>query len=125
MEHDYKSLLPAVHIFTDSKYALNASTSHSFRKKHYYIIQEIQNTAHRIKNANNQIKIKMHYVPSHIENTILGLRRTGNYYADKLATQGIHKAKPTDNEESVHNIRERILDETIALIEAIEKVRYI
>ena len=120
LEQQNKLQMQHIHIFTDSKFTLNASTSPAFRKKHYYIVQEIQNIAHRIKTKNDMAKISMHYVPSHIENTIAGLRRTGNYYADKLATQGVLKSKETDHAKRLSIIREKILNETIDLIEAIE-----
>ena len=59
-------------------------------------------------------------MPSHIEHTILGLRRTGNYYADKLATEGVLKSTKQDNEKRLRSIREKILYETIELMESIQ-----
>ena len=80
LEQEFKLQIPHVCIFTDSKYTLHASTSPFFRKKHYYIVQEIQNIAHRIKRKSDLIKIVMHYVPSHIENTSTGLRRKSSHH---------------------------------------------
>ena len=82
--HKYKRPLGTVHIFTDSKYAFNASTSVVFRRKNFHLIQEIRNLGHRIGDLDNTSRPVMHYVPSHIEYTSQGKNRTGNYYA------GIH-----------------------------------
>ena len=58
-----------VHIFTDSKYTFNASTSMSIRRKNFHWVQEIQNFGHRLSSINNMPYPCMHYIPSHIEHT--------------------------------------------------------
>ena len=86
--HKHKGPLVPIHIFTDSKYTYNASTSPLSRRKNFHLIQEIQNLGYRIGDLNNMTRPLMHFVPSHIENTSQGKKRTGNYYADILATEG-------------------------------------
>ena len=62
----------------------------------------------------------MHFVPSHIEQTAQGLKRTGNFYADRLATAGRRKSGPHDRSRYLHVIRDAILSATIGLIDNIE-----
>ena len=46
-----ESNLP-VHIFTDSMYCYNTCTEHEIRRKNFYLLQEIQNFAHRLRIRN-------------------------------------------------------------------------
>ena len=108
-----------VHIFTDSKYTLHASTSPALRRKHFYLVQEIHNMSYRLKEAG--CEVWMHYVPSHIEKTAAGLKFTGNHYADKLADKGRHMSKVTDETDFLNTVRERILSSTIVLVDRIDK----
>ena len=62
----------------------------------------------------------MHFVPSHIEQTAQGLKRTGNFYADRLATAGRRKSGPHDRSRYLQVIRDAILSATIELIDNIE-----
>ena len=109
-----------IHIFTDSKYTYKVSTSAEVGKRNFYLIQEIQNFAYRIR-SKHKTEICMHYVPSHIEQTSSGKRRTGNYYADILATQGRMASHPEGKSKYVHNVREAILNASIHLTEKIDK----
>ena len=53
--------------------------------------------------------------------SIARLRRAGNCYADKLATQVV--LKPTENyKRSLNNVGEKIQNETNDLIEAVETI---
>ena len=63
----------------------------------------------------------MHHIPSHIERTSLGLKCTGNYFADILATEGRKLSNPLDEETYLRTIREKILTATTELIEKIER----
>ena len=84
----------AIHIFTDSKYTYNAVTTIAIRRVNFHLVQEIQNYGHRIRELFDTSYPCIHFVPSHIEQTAQGLRRTGNFYADRLATAGRQKAGP-------------------------------
>ena len=111
-----------IHIFTDSKYTYNASTSVSTRRKNFYWIQEIQNSWHRLKRVYNVPYPTMHFVPSHIEHTAQGLKRTGNFYADRLATDGRLRSDPKDKSRYLRIIRTRTLAATLDLIDSIEGI---
>ena len=108
-----------VHIFTDSKYTFDASTSVELRGKHFYISQEIHNFAHRIKNTG--MKVIMHWLPSHVENTAAGIKRTGNSHADSLANRGRKMSTKKDEKDFIHKVRELILSHSIALINALDR----
>ena len=60
------------------------------------------------------------YLPSHIEQTAQGSKRTGNFYADQLAADGRHKSDPKDKSRYLHNIRESVLTATLNLIDSIQ-----
>ena len=107
-----------VHILTDSKYCYNTCTEHEIRRKNFYLLQEIQNFAHRLQIRN--ITCTLHWLPSHIENTFIGKRYTGNYYADKLATDGQALSKPEDCKNQVRSVRERLLTAVIEFVNTIE-----
>ena len=77
---DKRPLAP-IHIFTDSTYTFNASTTLFSRRKNFHLTQEIRNLGYRICDLKNMSRPVMHFVPSHIENTSHGKKRTGNYYA--------------------------------------------
>lgn len=108
-----------IHVFTDSKYTFHASTTAELRRKHFYLNQEVHNFAHRLKSAG--LRVIMHWLPSHIENTAAGKKITGNYFADKLANKGRQLSTPADERDFVHNVREQILSHTITLVEALDK----
>ena len=63
----------------------------------------------------------MHFVPSHIENTSLGKKRTGNYYADILATEGRKMSTPDDGSKYLEAVRGNLLTATIQMVESIDK----
>ena len=109
-----------IHIFTDSKYALNACSSTNLRRKNFHIIQEIQNYAYKFKHADSRFTTTLHFVPSHIENTGKGKTHTGNYYADKLANEGRIDSEPENTSLFIENIREKILDATLNFIKKID-----
>ena len=109
-----------VHIFTDSKYTYNSATSVSVRRKNFHWIQEIQNFGHRLKKDYDIPFPDMHFVPSHIEHTAQGLKRTGNFYADRLATDGRLRSDPSDKSRYLHTIRAKTLAATLDLIDSIE-----
>ena len=81
---------------------------------------EIHNFAHRFRNGKETPSPIIHYVPSHIELTSLGKRRTGNCYADKLATEGRLKARANDKTKYLQRICEKILTASINSIDQIE-----
>ena len=120
--HDGNGKAPhvPVHIFTDSKYAYNASTTVTIRRSNFHLVQEIQNFGHRIRKLFNTPYPSMHFVPSHIEHTAQGFKRTGNFYADRLATNGRKKSNPQDKSRYLHVIRESVLSATIELIDSVE-----
>ena len=62
----------------------------------------------------------MHYLTSHIEQTAQGFKRTGNFYADQLVTNGRHKSDPKDKSRYLHTIRDSVLTATLDLIDSIE-----
>ena len=107
-----------VHIFTDSKYTFDASTAAELRSKHFYITQEIHNLAYRIKSAG--MNVEMHWLPSHIENTAAGIKKTGNFHADHLANRGRQLSAKTNEKDFVHNVRELILSHSIALVNSLD-----
>ena len=109
-----------IHIFTDSKYTYNASTTASIRRTNFHLVQEIQNYGHRLRKLFNIPRPSMHFVPSHIEQTAQGHKRTGNFYADRLATAGRKKSNPDDLSRCLRVIRERTLSATLELIDNIE-----
>ena len=111
-----------VHIFTDSKYTYNACTSVSIRRKNFHWVQEIQNFGHRLKSLCNMPHPCMHFVPSHIEHTAQGFRPTGNFYADRLATDGRLRSDPKDKSRYLHTIRTSALAATLNLIDSIENI---
>ena len=111
-----------IHVFTDSKYTYNASTTATIHRANFYLIQEIQNFGHRIRRLFNIPQPCMHYVPSHIEQTAQGFKLTGNFYADQLATNGRHKSDPKDKSRYLHNIRESVLTATLNFIESVENL---
>ena len=63
----------------------------------------------------------MHFVPSHIENTSQGKKRTGNYYADILATEGRKLSKHEDKSKYLETLRGHLLTATIQMLENIDK----
>ena len=117
----YDNLKPyPIHIFTDSKYALNACCSSQIRRTNFHIIQEIHNYSYKFKYFYRSCQVSIHYVPSHIENTGKGSTHTGNYYVDKLANEGRLKSSPQDKHSYLEIVREKILDATIRLIDKID-----
>ena len=62
----------------------------------------------------------LHWLPSHIENTLVGKRYTGNYYADRLAMDGQASSEPQDCKKQLHKVREQLLTAVIEFTEAIE-----
>ena len=64
----------------------------------------------------------MHYVPSHIEYTAQGLKRTGNFYADRLATDGRLKSDPKDKTRYLQTIRASVFRATLDLVDSIEQL---
>ena len=64
----------------------------------------------------------MHYIPSHIEKTAAGQKRTGNYYADVLASKGRNLSQPRDKLKYLQTVREKILTATTHLIKEIEQL---
>lgn len=111
-----------IHIFTDSKYTYNASTSTQIRRTNFHLVQEIQNYGHRLTKLFDIPRPSMHYVPSHIEQTSQGFKRTCNFYADQLATTGRNKSGPNDKSKYLHVIRNHTLSATIDLIDSIEEL---
>jgi hypothetical protein len=63
----------------------------------------------------------MHFVPSHIENTSQGKKRTGNYYADILATEGRKMSTNEDKSKYLETLRGNLLTATIQMLESIDK----
>ena len=118
--HDNQNQVPPVHIFTDSKYAYNACTNKELRQTNFHLLQEIQNMGHRIKSQFNTPRPCIHYMPSHTEYTSQGIKRTGNFYADRLATLGRLKSQINDKSRYLHHVRNKILTATIILIEEID-----
>ena len=108
-----------IHIFTDSKYCYNACTAHEIRRKNFYLLQEIQHFAHWLQLRNMPCTI--HWLPSHIENTLIGKRYTGNYHADLLALDGQAFSVSQDAEKQLHTVRERLLTAVIKFVESIER----
>ena len=113
-----------IHIFTDSKYTYNASTSQTLRGANFYLAQEVQNLGHRLKTAHNIPYPSIHFLPSHIEHTAQGVKHTGNFYADRLASIGRHMSNPNDKSRYLHTIRMSLLSGTIDIIDAIENILY-
>ena len=74
--------------------------------------------AHWLQTRN--MSCTLHWLPSHIENTLVGKRYTGNYYADRLAMDGQASSEPQDRSKQLHTVRERLLTAVIDFIEAIE-----
>ena len=118
--HKHKGPLVPIHIFTDSKYTFNASTSIISRRKNFHLTQEIQNLGYRIGDLNNMTRPLMHFVPSHIENTSQGKKRTGNYYADILATEGRKMSTHEDKSKYLETLRGTLLTATIQMLESID-----
>ena len=120
--HEDDKIIPHVpiHVFTDSTYTYIASTAVTIHRTNFYLIQEIQNFGHRIRKLFNIPHPSMHYLPSHIKKTAQGFKRTGNFYADQLATNGRHKSDPKDKSRYIHNIRESVLTATLNLIDSID-----
>ena len=110
-----------IHIFTDSMYTYNAGTSTTFQKQNFHLIQEIRNFGHQLGQRSKDQRPTLHYVPSHIEDTSLGKKYTGNYYADILATRGRLVSSHDDKSKYLHVIRERMLTATIELLYDIDK----
>ena len=102
-----------IQIFTDSQYTYGAVTAPHPRKKHFYIVEEIQNYAHQIQCRAS--------ASAALENTSVGRRFTGNYYADKLANEGRKRSHPSDSAKFIHTVREKILNLAIQLVNNIEK----
>ena len=63
----------------------------------------------------------MHFVLSHIENTSQGKKRTGNYYADILATEGRKMSTHEDKSKYLKTLRGTLLSATIRMLEGIDK----
>ena len=92
---------------------LNAKSSH-------WINATLQTFAYRLNNTTECSPPSIHYVPSHIEKTSIGLRRAENSFADILATRCVSKSKQGHQTKSNHDIQEDILTKTIIFIEVIE-----
>ena len=118
--HENNEPIPPVHIFTDSKYTYNASTSVAIRRTNFHLVQEIQNQGHRLHCRYKIPRPHMHYIPSHIEHTSQGVKRTGNFYADRLATFGRLQSEISDKSRYQHIVRNKILTATTYLIDEIE-----
>ena len=88
----------------------------------YHWVQEIQNFGHRLKGVYNIPFPDMHFVPSHIAHTAQGLKRTGNFYTDRLATDGRLRSDPNDKSRYLHTIRAKTLTATLDLIDSIEGI---
>ena len=88
----------AIRIFTNNKYTLNSSTSSELRRTNFYLTQEIHNFAERLPNENQTPFAVIHYILSHTELTSQGKKYTGNFYADRLATEG--RLKPGADDET-------------------------
>ena len=60
--HEDDKIIPHVpiHVFTDSKYTYNASTTATIHRANFYLIQEIQNFGHRIRKLFNTPQPCMH-----------------------------------------------------------------
>ncbi len=77
-------------IFTDSRYSLDSIAEHTQTSKHHKLVEQIQDTIHRM--GSNVI---LHWIPSHIElrTRTRKLKIHGNDIADQLANQA---AKSSD-----------------------------
>jgi len=64
----------------------------------------------------------MHYTTSHIEHTSQDVKRTGNFYADRLATFGRLQFEISDQSRYQHMVRNKVLTATTYLIDEIETI---
>ena len=119
--HKCESSLAPIHIFTDRTYTFNASTTLFPRRKSIHLIQEIRNLGYRIGDLKHMTRPLMHFVPSHIENTSQGKKRTGDYYADMLATEGRKMSTPDDKYKYLEVVRGNLLTATTQMLDSIDK----
>ena len=89
------------------------------RRTHLYLVQEIKYYASQLRDLGFSCTI--HWLPSHIENTSAGKRYTGNYYADKLATNGQKQSNEDQERDQIPFVREQILSASIEVINSIDK----
>ena len=76
-----------IRIYTDSQYSRNTLLAASSKSKHFYLIESIKALGSKLRYDNNS-EVTIHWIPSHIEQTILGRRPIhGNCKADKLAEE--------------------------------------
>ena len=119
MMDEHKGQQAPIHIFTDSQYAADAVTSHEPKSKHFYLVQEIHHLSQRLQRAD--IMTTIHWMPSHIENTLAGQQFTGNHFADKLANQGRMNATAEDENKRISYVREQLLSAVLQLVSNIDK----
>ena len=118
--HKHRGPLVPIHIFTDSTYTFNASTSLLSSRKNFHLTQEINSLGYRIGDLNNMTRPLMYFVPSHNENTSQGKKRIGNYDADILATEGRKMSTHEDKSKYLETLRGNLLTTAIQMLESID-----
>ena len=119
--HDHrKNTHSSIHFFTDSMYTQQVLCSDFIPKKNFILIEEIKNLASRIT---DNFSLMIHWIPSHIENTIFGKRPIiGNQRADDLAKSAQVRATDNHTRCKLETIRDQILFQSAFLISEIDKL---
>ena len=111
-----------IHIFTDSRYSQNILTAYSVRRKNFYLIEDIRNLATQLRYDYN-MPVSIHWVPSHIENTVHGRRPIeGNVRADELAEEARIMSTETDAKNQTSYVRSQIQKGVTSLLLGIERL---
>ena len=114
-----RNSLTPVHIFTDSLFTQNVLCGIIKSKKHFYLIEEINNLANNLPNFSFEI----HWIPSHIENTSFGfLPIRGNMKADQLANRARMTQNESESDNNFHVIRDKLLKCSASLISKINNL---
>jgi ribonuclease HI len=81
-----------IHLFTDSRHALDALAEHTQNSRDHRILNRIQKCVQSLN-----IELILHWIPSHLEPKINGRKQRieGNFIADSIAKQAAKSDEPS------------------------------